>query len=184
MTSKHKLSVRTMVFTAIMSAIICVFAPFSIPMGAIPLSLATFAVYLSAALLGKAESCAAVAVYILIGLIGVPVFSGFMGGFAVISGMTGGYIIGYIPCAFLTALFTEHFCGRLWAMAAGMALGTITLYAVGTGWFMIFTGSELVTALSACVIPFLIGDIAKIAAACTLALPLRKKLLPMMASDH
>lgn len=173
-----------MVFTAIMAAVICVFAPFSIPLGAVPLSLATFAVYLAASLLGKAKSCAAVAVYILIGLVGVPVFSGFMGGFAVLSGVTGGYIIGYLPCAFLTALFTESFGGRLWAMATGMALGTITLYAVGTAWFMVFTGSELIAALSACVLPFLIGDIIKIAAACALALPLRKKLLPMIASDN
>lgn len=169
-----------MVFTAIMAAVICVFAPFSIPMGAVPLSLATFAVYLAAALLGKAKSCAAVAVYILIGLVGVPVFSGFMGGFAVMSGMTGGYIIGYLPCAFLAALFTERFSGRLWAMATGMALGTVALYAVGTAWFMAFTGSELIAALTACVLPFLIGDIAKIAAACALALPLRKKLLPII----
>lgn len=173
-----------MVFTAIMAAVICVFAPFSIPLGAVPLSLATFAVYLAASLLGKAKSCAAVAVYILIGLVGVPVFSGFMGGFAVLSGVTGGYIIGYLPCAFLTALFTERFGGRLWAMATGMALGTITLYTVGTAWFMVFTGSELIAALAACVLPFLIGDIIKIAAACALALPLRKKLLPMIASDN
>lgn len=180
MTGKHRISVRGMVFTAIMAAIICVFAPFSIPMGAVPLSLATFAVYLTAALLGKAKACAAVAVYILIGLVGVPVFSGFMGGFAVLSGMTGGYIIGYVPCALLTALFTQHFGGKLWSMALGMALGTVALYAVGTAWFMILTGSELFAALAACVIPFLIGDIIKIAAACALALPLRKKLLPII----
>lgn len=172
-----------MVFTAIMAAVICVFAPFSIPLGAVPLSLATFAVYLAAALLGKAKSCAAVAVYILIGLVGVPVFSGFMGGFAVLSGMTGGYIIGYLPCAFLTALFTARFGGRLWAMAVGMALGTIALYTFGTAWFMIFTSSELIAALTTCVLPFLIGDTAKIAAACALAVPLRKKLLPMMESQ-
>lgn len=183
MTNKHKFSVRGMVFTAIMAAVICVFAPFSIPMGAVPLSLATFAVYLTAALLEKARSCAAVGVYILIGLVGVPVFSGFMGGFTVISGMTGGYIIGYLPCAFLTALFTQRFGGKLWAMAAGMALGTVALYIVGTAWFMVFTGSELVAALAACVIPFLIGDIIKIAAACALALPLRKKLLPMIENQ-
>ena len=184
MTKKHSISVRAMVFTAIMAAVICVFAPFSIPMGAVPISLATFAVYLTAALLGKTKSCAAVTVYILIGLVGVPVFSGFMGGFAVLSGMTGGYILGYLPCAFLTALFTQHFSGKLWAMALGMTLGTVALYALGTAWFMILTGSELVAALAACVLPFLIGDITKIAAACALALPLRKKLLPMIESDN
>lgn len=178
--TKNGLSVRAMVFTAIMAAVICVCAPFSIPTGAVPISLATFSVYLAATLLGKAKSCTAVAVYILIGLVGMPVFSGFKGGFAVLSGMTGGYIIGYIPCAFFTALFTERFNGKLWAMATGMALGTVVLYAVGTAWFMFVTGSELIAALSSCVLPFLIGDAIKIAATCALALPLRKKLIPIM----
>lgn len=173
-----------MVFTAVSAAVICVFAPLSIPFGAVPLSLATFAVYLAAALLGKAKGCAAVLVYILIGAVGVPVFSGFMGGFAVISGLTGGFIVGYLPCAFLTAMFTEHFGAKVWAIAVGMTLGTVALYTVGTAWFIVCTGSELFAALAVCVVPFIIGDIAKIAAACALALPLRKKLLPMLKRDY
>lgn len=177
---KRRLSVRETVFVAVMAAVMCVFAPLSIPMGAVPLSLATLVVYLDGALLGKAKGCAAVVVYIFIGLVGVPVFSGFIGGFAAISGITGGYIIGYIPCAFITALFTQHFGGRLWAMAVGMALGTAALYALGTVWYMALTAAEPMAALAACVVPFLAEDAVKIAAACALAAPLRKKLLPVM----
>lgn len=177
---KRRISVRATVFVAVMAAVMCVFAPLSIPAGAVPLSLATLAVYLDGALLGRAKGCAAVVVYILIGLVGVPVFSGFIGGFAAVTGITGGYIIGYIPCAYITALFTQRFGGRIWAMAAGMALGTLALYAFGTAWYMLLTGAEIAAALAACVIPFLAGDALKIAAACALAVPLRKKLLPMM----
>lgn len=177
---KRRISVRATVFVAVMAAVMCVFAPLSIPMGAVPLSLATLAVYLDGALLGRAKGCAAVVVYILIGLVGVPVFSGFIGGFAAVTGITGGYIIGYIPCAYITALFTQRFGGRIWAMAAGMALGTAALYALGTAWYMLLTGVEIAAALAACVIPFLAGDAVKIAAACALAVPLRKKLLPVI----
>lgn len=177
---KRRLSVRETVFVAVMAAVMCVFAPLSIPMGAVPLSLATLVVYLDGALLGKAKGCAAVVVYIFIGLVGVPVFSGFIGGFAAVSGITGGYIIGYIPCAYITALFTQRFGGRLWAMAVGMALGTAALYAFGTAWYTLFTGAEPMAALAACVVPFLAGDAVKIAAACALAAPLRKKLLLVM----
>ena len=174
---KKRVSVRGMAFTAIVSAVICIAAPLCVPVpSGIPLSLATFAVMLGGALIGKVRGTAAVAVYILLGLVGVPVFSGFMGGFAHIAGATGGYIIGYLPCAFLTGLFTELFGGKAWAMAAGMMLGTLSLYALGTAWFMLYTGSELVAALLGCVVPFLIGDAVKIAAVCALAVPIRKKL--------
>ncbi len=177
---KRRISVRATVFVAVMAAVMCIFAPLSIPAGAVPLSLATLVVYLDGALLGRAKGCAAVAVYILIGLVGVPVFSGFIGGFAAVVGVTGGYIIGYIPCAFITALFTQRFGGRIWAMAVGMALGAAALYAFGTVWYMLLTGVEIAAALAACVIPFLAGDAVKIAAACALVVPLRKKLLPMI----
>ena len=170
-----------MAFTAIMAALICIAAPLCVPVpSGVPLSLATFAVMLSGTLLGRVRGTAAVAVYILIGLVGVPVFSGFMGGFAHIAGATGGFIIGYLPCAFLAGLFTELFGGRAWAMVTGMTLGTLSLYAVGTIWFMVCTGSGLAAALLGCVVPFLIADALKIAAVCAAAVPLRKKLMPLL----
>ncbi|MBE6902531.1 MAG: biotin transporter BioY [Ruminococcaceae bacterium] len=179
---KKRISVRAMVFTAIMAAVICIAAPLCVPVpSGIPLSLATFAVMLSGTLLGRGKGTAAVAVYILLGLVGIPVFSGFMGGFAHIAGATGGFILGYLPCAFLTGLFTELFGGKAWAMVTGMALGTLSLYALGTVWFMLYTGSGLAAALLGCVVPFLVGDAVKIVAVCALAVPLRKKLLPMLA---
>ncbi len=175
---KSRLSVRSMALTAVMSALLCIAAPFSVPMpSAVPLSLATLAVYLTGALLGKRKGTAAVCLYVMIGLVGLPVFSGFMGGFAVIAGATGGYILGYIPCAFLTGLLTEFSGGKLRGMAAGMVLGTLVLYLFGTVWFILFTDSEAGTAIVGCVLPFLPLDTLKIVAACALSLPLRDRLL-------
>ena len=107
---------KDMVLTGVFAAVICVFAPFTIPIGAVPISLATFAVYLAAAVLGTKKGTLAVLIYILIGMAGVPVFSGFAGGIGKILGVTGGYIIGYIPCAFAIGVFTERFGGKngLW----------------------------------------------------------------------
>lgn len=179
--TKKTLSVRSMVFTAIMTAVLCVAAPFSIPIpSAAPLSLATFAIYLIGTLLGRSKGSAAVALYILIGMVGLPVFSGFMGGFAKVAGVTGGYIIGYVPCVFLTGLFTELSGGKLRGMVAGMIFGTLALYVLGTIWFMLFTGSGLSEALAGCVIPFLPADVLKMIAACGVSVPLRNRLLPIM----
>lgn len=180
MEKKRLISVRGMVFTAIMAALICISAPFTIPLpSAVPLSLATFAIYLTGTLLGRAKGTAAVAVYILLGLVGIPVFSGFMGGFAVIAGPTGGYIIGYLPCVFLTGLFADIFGGRVFASAIGMVLGTLVLYIIGTVWFVLFSGADVVTAFMGCVVPFLAGDAVKITAAVLISVPLKKKLAPI-----
>ena len=173
-----RFSARQMVFTAVMAALICIAAPFVIPLpSAVPLSVATFAVYMAGALLGKEKGTLAVLIYLLIGLVGLPVFSGFTGGIARLAAPTGGYLVGYISCAFLTGLFADKFGGKLWSMAAGMVLGTLSLYLFGTIWFVISTGADVWSALLACVVPFLPLDGVKIAAACAVSVPLRKKLL-------
>jgi biotin transport system substrate-specific component len=165
-----------MVFTAIMAAVICVAAPFSVPTPwLVPITLATFAVYLAGALLGSKRAVIAVVVYILLGAVGLPVFSGFTGGFAKLLGVTGGYIIGYVPCALLTGIFSERF-NKLWALPVGMVLGTVACYAFGTAWYMIATGTELIPALMGCVLPFLAGDAVKIVVVTAVAFPIKARL--------
>ena len=165
-----------MALTGVMAAFICIAGPLTVPAGPIPLSLATFAVYLAGAVLGRKQGTLAVALYLLIGIAGVPVFSGFSGGFQKLAGVTGGYLIGYLPCAFLSGLGAElaEERGRIRILPAMMAAGTAVLYAVGTAWFMIQSGNALGTALSLCVVPFLPGDAVKIAAAVMLTVPVRK----------
>ena len=169
---------RDMTLTAVMAALICIAGPLVIPAGPIPLSLATFAVYLAGSISGKKWGTIAAGLYLLIGIIGVPVFSGFSGGFQKLAGVTGGYLIGYLPCAFLSGLGTEisEAKKKNWLLPALMVAGTIVLYVIGTAWFMIQTGNALGAALSLCVVPFLPGDAVKIAAALLLTKPVRKAI--------
>lgn len=173
---KSFFTVREMVFTAICAAIICVLAPISVPIGAIPVSLGTFAIYFTAAVLGGKRGTAAVIVYILIGMVGLPVFTAMRGGVAVLFGATGGYIIGYIPLALLTGVFSDLKSKHHWTMPVGMVLGTVALYAFGTAWYMIMSGSTLAAALLACVVPFLVFDTVKMIVSTLLAIPLRAQL--------
>ena len=170
------MKIKDMTLTAVMAALICIAGPLVIPAGPIPLSLATFAIYLAGAILGKKWGTIAAGLYLLIGIIGVPVFSGFSGGFQKLAGVTGGYLIGYLPCAFFSGLGSEKAEKRekSWILPIMMTAGTAVLYGIGTAWFMIQTGNAIGAALSLCVIPFLPGDAVKIAAAVVLTGPVRK----------
>ena len=163
---------KDMVTVGVFAAMICVFAPFSVPVGPIPVSLASFAVYI-AATLGTKKGTAAVMIYILLGACGLPVFSGFSGGIAKLVGVTGGYIIGYIFCAIISGIIVERFGRKKVVYPVAFIVGTIILYALGTAWFMIQSGNGLYESLMACVIPFLIGDAVKIAAASVVVYRLR-----------
>ena len=166
---------KDMTLIAVMAALICVAGPLTIPVGPIPLSLATFAVYMAGSVLGQKKGTIAIGLYLLIGIIGVPVFSGFSGGFQKLAGVTGGYLIGYLPCAYLSGVGAEKRDSiGWWFHPLMMVSGTVLLYLVGTIAFMLHTGNALGAALSLCVIPFLPGDAAKIAATAFLTQTLRK----------
>ena len=171
----RKMKTLDMTTIAVMAALICVAGPLTIPAGPIPLSLATFAVYLAGSVLGRKKGTIAVGLYLLIGIIGVPVFSGFSGGFQKLAGVTGGYLVGYLPCAYMSGEGVEkrEQIGW-WYHPLMMIAGTALLYLVGTVNFMLHTGNGLGAALALCVVPFLIGDAVKIAAAALLTVPVRK----------
>ncbi len=170
------------------AALTCILAPLSVPLpGGIPISLATFSVMLAGALLGPKTGTVSQAVYILLGCAGLPVFSGFRGGFQVIAGMTGGYIVAYLFLCLITGLFSFRIAPRFSrgiprtaVLVLGMIAGTAVLYFFGTWWFIRFTGMDLHAALAACVFPFLPGDLLKIAAVAFLAPLLRSRLQPYL----
>ena len=170
-------SVRNMVFTALFAAVLCVVAPFSVLIGPIPLSFATLVIYIASAALGWKCGVMAVVLYVMLGAAGLPVFSNFEGGFQKIAGYTGGFIIGYIPCALAAGLIVDVFRTTRFAYILGMVIGTIVLYTIGTLWFIFVTGSSLAAALSLTVAPFLPGDAAKIIAAFIAAPKLRSALV-------
>ena len=175
-------TVRGMVMTALFTAVLCVAAPFSVSIGPIPLSFATFVIYLAAASLGWKYGVMSVILYVLLGAAGLPVFANFEGGFHKITGYSGGFIIGYIPCALAIGLFIDIFGNKLYSYIIGMAAGTIVLYACGTIWFIAVTGNSLPAALMMTAVPFLPGDTAKIIAACITAPQLRAALNRQAAS--
>ncbi len=150
---------------ALMTAVIAVLSPLSIPLSTqVPISLATFAVMLAGAILGPKQGTICTAVYLLLGAIGIPVFAGYSSGAGILFGMTGGYLFGYLPLAFCTGWASEKRGGTIPVMIAGMVIGTVILYVLGTVWFMAYMKMPLAGALTACVIPFLPGDAVKIAA--------------------
>ena len=165
---------KQLVRIALMAAVLCVLAPWKIPVGPIPITLASFGVYLAAGVLGPLEGTIAVVVYVLLGGVGVPVFSGFTGGAGCLLGLTGGYILGYIPCAAVSGLLMGR-NAPLWRRALALVAGTAVLYALGTAMYCIQSGKALAAALAACVLPFLPLDAVKIAV-CAVALPLLWRL--------
>lgn len=172
-----KISTFDITSTAIFAAILCVLAPLSLPIGPIPISLATLIMYLAAVILVPKLSTMSVVVYILLGLVGLPVFSGYAGGVGKIAGPTGGYIIGYIPMAFIAGYITHKFIDKKYMAVVGMVAGTAVLYLIGTIWFVAQMKCEVGYALSVCVVPFLLGDAIKIVVATVLGIAVRTRLV-------
>ena len=119
----RKTSTYAMVVTALMAAVTCILAPLSVPIGPVPISLTNFAIYLSLYLLDWKKGTLSYLIYLLLGLVGLPVFSGFTGGLAKLAGPTGGYIIGFIPMAILAGIVIDTFTNR-GIQILGMIFGT------------------------------------------------------------
>ena len=152
---------RDMSLIALMAAIIGVCSWISVP-AAVPFTMQTFGVFAALLMLGGRRGTAAIALYIAIGIVGVPVFSGFQGGIGHILGPTGGYIIGFL---FTGALFM---CGESFMVKAHekvmLFFGLLLCYLIGTIWFMKVgtTETSIWKVLSVCVLPYVIPDLLKL----------------------
>lgn len=175
--NRGRLAAREIAYIALGAALITVCAWISVPLGSIPFTLQTLAVALIGALFGWKRSLAAVAAYILMGLIGIPVFSGFRAG-AALFGATGGYIFGFFFLALVPALFKLLPVKNKWARAGifygAMALGMAVCYFFGTVWFVLVYECSVGYALTMCVVPYLIPDLIKFVVASVLAVRLEK----------
>lgn len=134
-----------------------------------PFTMQTFGVFLTLLLLGARDGAIAIALYILLGAMGAPVFSGFNGGMGALLGPTGGYIVGFLLICPIYGLLCRNKAG-LWAKALALFLGLLACYAFGTLWFVKVYGDTkgpitLLAALSKCVFPFILPDLAKLALA-------------------
>ena len=165
---------------ALFAALIAVCSWVSIPL-TVPITLQTFAVFMAVGTLGMKKGTLSVLVYILLGAVGAPVFSGFRGGASVLIGTTGGYIVGFILSALLCGYIIDKFPQKIWVSALAMAAGLIVCYAFGTAWYVIAyarsSGAVGVgSVLMACVVPFILPDALKIAAAAILSQRIKKHI--------
>lgn len=164
-----KMKTLDMVYIALFACLMAICSWISVP-GEVPFTLQTMGVFLAIGLLGGKRGTLAVLVYILMGAIGLPVFSGFSGGIGKLVGVTGGYIVGFLASA-LVMWAMEALLGRKkWVLALSMVVGLLICYAFGTAWFMVlYTSSKgaitLGAVLGMCVIPYIIPDAIKIAVA-------------------
>lgn len=161
---------------AVFAALIAVCSQIQIPLPMVPINLALFAVNLAGVLLGAKYGTLSAIVYVLLGLVGVPVFNGFSGGAGILFGKTGGYIIGYIFAALITGLFAKRFKESPVKLYLAMTLATLTCYAFGTVWFMVINNSGLWVTLTYCVFPFIPGDLIKMLAVVLISRKLMKPL--------
>lgn len=170
---KKKFKTIDIVYIGLFAALIAVCAWISIPM-TVSFTLQTCAVCLTAGLLGWKRGTLTVLVYILLGMVGLPVFTGFKSGIAAVTGPTGGYIVGFIFTALIVGLAADRLGKKLWVNILFMAIGILVCYLFGTVWFMIAYKVTFASALTTCVIPFLIPDAVKIAVAAILVNRLKK----------
>ena len=170
-------SARTLTEVALSAALLVVCSLISVP-AVVPFTLQTFGVFVILVILGWKKGCAAILLYILLGLIGLPVFSGAKGGPAALFGPTGGYILGFLLTGLCYWLYERLGHERVPLQALSLLLGLALCYTFGTAWFIrVYTGEiTLGRALALCVWPFIIPDLIKLALALPVGRRVRKAL--------
>ena len=169
--------VRDLLLITVGALFVAILAQVKIPLPftPVPLTGQTFAVLLVAAVMGSKRGAASMAVYIALGAFGLPVFAGGAAGMAYLSGATLGYLIGFVAAAYVVGLLAERGLERnIRTSILPFLVGTIIIYACGVSWLTILLGS-FSKAVTAGLVPFVVGDIIKLVAA-ALALPAAWKL--------
>lgn len=172
----NSISVKSMALIAVMAAITCILAPLSIPIGPVPISLTNLVIYFAIYSIGTKKATASYFIYLLLGLVGLPVFSAFQSGPAKLFGPTGGYLIGFIPMTIVAGILIDKYFDKWYICLLGMILGTVICYALGTIWLSIQAGMNIQASLMAGVIPFIPGDLIKMILATTIGPQIRKRL--------
>lgn len=167
--NQQKLTVRDITHIALLAALIAVCSWISIPM-TVPFTLQTMGVFTAVGLLGGKKGTVSVLVYILLGAVGLPVFSGFTGGIGILLGATGGFILGFLLCALLMWFMEALFGKKKAVLLLSMVLGLVACYAAGAGWLMLYLARaskamSLASVISLYILPFVIPDLVKIAVA-------------------
>lgn len=183
-----KLKPYDLILIAFFAALIALCAWITIP-AAVPFTMQTFGLFLALLLLGGRRGVLCVTVYLLLGAAGAPVFSGFRGGVSSLAGVTGGYLAGFLVSALLMwALSGFARKGRA-TLAVSMVLSLAACYAFGTAWFVAVSAragaaASFRTALTVCVLPYLLPDAAKLYLAFLLARRLKRFMKPFLGGSR
>lgn len=164
-----------MAMVSVMAAVLCMVGPVTIPVGMVPVSLLPVVLYLMVYVLGMWKSVVSCLIYLCIGLVGIPVFSGYSGGPGVLFGATGGYLFGYLLLTLCSGFFVERFGKKRWQLL-GMLLGLFLCYLLGTIWLMTMMQLTPGQAVLTGVAPFVLFDLIKIAAALLIGPVFRRHL--------
>ncbi len=152
---------RGMTFSGICCALLCVCAVITIPIQPVPFTLAVFGLMLIGAIQTPRYALMSTLGYLVLGIIGLPVFSGMQGGAGVLFGATGGYLMAYPLMAFAVSIFTCRMPWKTVGRSLGMAAALVLCYGLGSLWYMFFAKVSLMTAFSLCVLPFIPFDLLK-----------------------
>ncbi|SDL05058.1 biotin transporter BioY [Natronincola ferrireducens] len=168
----------TLTLISVMTAVTCILGPLSIaiPISPVPISFTNLAIYFSVIILGWRKGTVSYLVYLMLGFVGMPVFSSFSSGPAKLLGPTGGYLIGFIFMALIAGFFVDKFPNKIHMYVLGMVIGTIVTYVLGTAWLAYQANMTFKAALSAGVIPYIMGDIVKIGIAASLGTTIKKQV--------
>ena len=164
-----KTNVKTMSTVAMMTVILCVSAWITVPL-TVPFTMQVFAVFAAVLILGGKRGTMSILLYMLLGAVGLPVFSGFQGGLSKIVGPTGGYMVGFFAISLLYAAFEKKTEASPAGKTAVLAAGLLLCYLFGTAWFCFVMNGRggsytFVSALAVCVLPYILPDLAKLALA-------------------
>lgn len=182
---KASAQIRAAVLCGLFAAFTAVFSQISLPIGPVPISCSLIAVYLAGLFLPVKTAALSQLVYLLLGIVGVPVFAGFQSGAARLAGPTGGYLLVFPVIALILSLAMviydkklarKPLAARAAYIVGAMLVSLIVCYAAGTAWFTVFSGSTFQKAMRLTVVPFLAGDIAKIVLCTVITLSARERL--------
>ena len=138
---QQTMKIQDLTLIALMAALTCILGPMSItlPFTPVPISFTNLVIYFAVMVIGMKRGTISYLVYLLIGAVGLPVFSGFSGGLAKLAGPTGGYLVGFIFLALISGFFVEKFSGNIVMAVIGMVLGTAVCYVFGTACLAVCT---------------------------------------------
>ncbi len=162
---------------ALFTALLCILGPISLPIGPVPISLTILVLFLAIWVLGMRGTLISCALYLLLGAVGLPVFSGYAGGLGKLAGPTGGYLIGFLFMVLIAGFVYDKSGGNLLWTIPAMIVGCAVDYLFGTAWFVHQMNTTWAYAISVCVTPFIPVDLAKIVIAAILGKAVRGPLL-------